>query len=179
MSNGHVAEEGVGPPSAAGLDGAGFVLKWLLLGPYTGSSCGTLGARLRGDWLRETAGAKETDLLWTKNQVVNTNYALAESDGLHPNAGTALPTIREYSGGSDTVNLNDSVWPPDPDNVMAYAFVYIDNVTNAPRRRHGARRRRDLHRVTASTCTNDACRNRRASSGQGSGHAGVGKAWSS
>ncbi len=130
--NGHETEDTGGPKPAQGLDGAGFVLKWLVLGPYTGSSC-ALGPRLSGDWLRGNAGGvKEADLLWTNGQVVNTNYSLAESDGLHANAGTALPTIKTYSGATDTINFNDVVWPPNPDFVMAYAFVYIDNVTAAP-----------------------------------------------
>ncbi len=130
--NGLSPEEGSGTPPASGLDGSGFVVKWLVLGPYTGSAC-SLGARLTGDWLRESAGGVvETGLTWTKGQVVNTNYALAESDGLHPNAGTALPTVKEIANVADTVDLNDGVYPPDPNQVMAYAFVYVDNVTAAP-----------------------------------------------
>lgn len=130
--NGFTVEEGTGPPPASGLEGSGFIVRWLTLGPYTGSGC-SLGARLTGDWLREAAaGVKETDLIWTKNQTVATSFALAESDGLHPNAGTALPTVREYGGLSDTINFNDSLYPPDPNQVMAYAFVYVDNVTGVP-----------------------------------------------
>ncbi|MBI4604833.1 MAG: lamin tail domain-containing protein, partial [Planctomycetes bacterium] len=130
--NGFSADEGGGTPPPSGLDGAGFVVKWLVLGPYTGSSC-SLGARLTRDWLRESAGgALETHLFWSKGQVVNTNYSLAESDGLHANAGTALPTVKEIANVADTVDFNEVVWPPDPNQVMAHAFVYVDNVTAAP-----------------------------------------------
>lgn len=129
-ANGHEPEETVGPSGSA-RDGGGFINKWLVLGPYTGSSC-NLGAALTQDWLRESAGGlRETNLQWTDGQVVNTNYALAASAGIHPNASTATPTIERYSTGGDTINLNDSVYPPDPENVMAYSFVYVDNVTGA------------------------------------------------
>jgi hypothetical protein len=120
-------------PSQSGLDAAGFITNWLLLGPYTGSMCSLGATALRADWLTEGAGGvQQTDLLWEEGQEVNTNYAVARSDALHANAGTARPTVREYTGFSDTINLNDAVWPPNPEFVMAYAFVYVDNVTAAP-----------------------------------------------
>ena len=131
--NGLTPEEGGVTPSGAVMDGAGFFLKWLVLGPYTGSSCGGLGASLTQDWLRESAGGvTEKDLYWYVDEQVQTNYALAASDGLHPNAGTEFPTVKETSSWGDTINLNDAVWPPDPEYVMAYAFVYVDNMTAAP-----------------------------------------------
>jgi hypothetical protein len=130
--NGFTDEGGAGTPPPSGMEASGFITKWLALGPYTGASC-NMGARLTLDWLRESAGGVlETALLWSKNQVVNTNFALAESDGLHPNAGTALPTVKEYAGFSDTIDLNEAVYPPNPENVMSYSFVYADNVTAAP-----------------------------------------------
>ncbi|MGQ9589451.1 MAG: lamin tail domain-containing protein [Planctomycetota bacterium] len=122
---------GTGAP-ASGLDPSGFIVKWLFLGPYTGAGCGIGTTRLNADWLRESAGGvRETDLFWRDGQVVRTDYALAESTGLHPNAGTSLPTVRARGYVADTINLNDVVYPPDPENVMAYAFVYVDNVTSS------------------------------------------------
>jgi hypothetical protein len=130
--NGHEIIESGPPPSGTGLDGAGFILGWLVLGPYTGAAC-NLGALLTQDWLRESAGGvRETDLLWAASQVVNTNYTLAASTGLHANAGSATPRVKEYTSFSDTINFNDSVWPPDPNQVMGYAFVYVDNMTANP-----------------------------------------------
>ena len=121
------------PSSTSGLDPSGFILRWLVLGPYTGAGCGIGVSRLNADWLREAAGGiRETALIWRDGQVVHTDYSLAESTGLHANAGTALPTIKEYISFGDTINLNDSVWPPDPDQIMGYAFVYVDNVTASP-----------------------------------------------
>jgi hypothetical protein len=131
--NGHVLIESGAPPSTnPGLDFNGFILDWLVLGPYTGAACFLGSARLQGDWLRESAGgALQTDILWEDGQAVNTNYSLAESDALHANAGTARPTVKEFKSFSDTVNFNDNVWPPDPNNVMAYAFCYVDNITGS------------------------------------------------
>ena len=40
--------------------------------------------------------------------------------------------MKEAAYVSDTINLNDTVYPPDPSNIMAYAFAYVDNVTAAP-----------------------------------------------
>ncbi len=130
-ANSGLFEVGVpGGDTGDGVDPNGFITKWLVLGPYQGSSC-NLGGRLTEDWLRESAGGDvETDLLWEDDRVVNTNYSLAESTGLHPNSPTNTPTIAAYSSFGDTINYNDAVWPPDPNNVMAYAFCYVDNIAD-------------------------------------------------
>lgn len=116
-----------------GMDGSGFILDWLLLGPYEGAGCGIGTTAIRADWLTEGDGSpNQTDLEWRDGQVVRTSYSTARSTGLHPNAPAALPTVTRYEAVSDTINLNDAVYSPDPDDVMAYAFTYVDNVTGAP-----------------------------------------------
>jgi hypothetical protein len=121
-------------PPPNGMDSQGFVLTWLCLGPYTGSACSLGAAAIQADWLSEgTNGpARQTGLVWRDGQQVRTQYTTAaRSTGLHANAGTATPTIREHVSFSDTINLNDNVYPPNPENVMAYSFAYVDNVTGA------------------------------------------------
>ena len=161
-SNGFATDGTGGPPPAQGLDGAGFVLRWLALGPYTGSRCGLGVAALQRDWLRESAGGVlQTNLFWAEDQVVDTNYALAESLALHVNAGTPKPTVKAYVGATDTINLNDSIYPPDPNQVMAYAFCYVDNVTAAPLSVRVACASDDAISVMLNGVhvhTNDACR---------------------
>ena len=130
--NGPSFDTGGFEPPTNGLDGAGFVLTWLTLGPYTGSACNLGNAVLEADWLRESAGGiVQSDLVWRDGDVVNTNYSLAQSTGLHAN-GPGVPTVEGFVGFSDTINLNDAIYPPDPNQVMAYAFVYVDNVTDNP-----------------------------------------------
>ncbi len=131
--NGHVAIEGGAPPTSnRGFDFNGFIVDWLVLGPYTGSSCSLTATDLRADWLREAgSGVRETDLEWTDGQIVNTSFSVARSTGLSPNARTSRPTVKQFSTFADIVNFNDSVYSPDPNEVMAYAFTYVDNVTGS------------------------------------------------
>ena len=68
--------------------------------------------------------------MWTDGQVVNTNFSLAQATGLHPNGG-AVPRVRRLESFSDTIDFNEAVYPPDPNNVMAYAITYVDNVTGS------------------------------------------------
>ena len=110
-----------------GIDSAGFITNWLVLGPYEGSSC-NLGGRLTRDWLRSNT-VSEDALLWEDGQQVDTNYSVAASTGLHSNGGSR-PRVSEYSSLGDTINFNDAVWPPDPNQVMAYAFCYVDNIAD-------------------------------------------------
>ncbi len=127
-ANSSAFETGVATvPTGNGIDASGFILNWLVLGPYTGSDC-NLGGRLRQDWLRSNT-VREDAVLWEDGQRVDTNYSIAASTGLHPNGGTR-PRIREYASFSDTINFNDAVWPPDPDQVMGYAFCYVDNIAD-------------------------------------------------
>ena len=63
--------------------------------------------------------------------MVNTSFASARSTGLHRNSPTNTPTGEEYNSFGDTIDFNESVWPPNPENVMGYAFTYVDNVTNS------------------------------------------------
>jgi hypothetical protein len=126
------ASGGTPTTPSSGLDASGFILRWLVLGPYEGGGCQIGDASLQADWLRESAGGVvETDLEWFDGQTVTTNYSLAASTGLHPSAGGGTPTIREVGAFGDTVDFQ-TFWPGDPDNVMAYAFVYVDNVTDDP-----------------------------------------------
>jgi hypothetical protein len=160
VSNGFDPDETGAVVTGSPMDASGFILKWLVLGPYTGSHC-ALGADLSADWLRDSGAVDEKDLIWRDGQIVNTNYALAASVGLHPNAGTALPTIEEYAGFSDTINFNDAIWSPDPNQVMAYAFVYVDNMTASPRNVDIACASDDAISVLVNGVyvhTNDACR---------------------
>ncbi|MEE3053763.1 MAG: lamin tail domain-containing protein [Planctomycetota bacterium] len=120
-------------PPANGMDSNGFILTWLVLGPYTGASCDLGDSVIRADWLREAGGGtrRQTDMDWRAGDVVNTSFASARSTGLHRNSPTNTPTVEEYNSFGDTIDFNESVWPPDPENVMGYAFTYVDNVTNS------------------------------------------------
>ncbi|MCZ6794912.1 MAG: lamin tail domain-containing protein [Planctomycetota bacterium] len=131
--NGHGVEVGGGPTSLNGMDGGGFILEWLTLGPYTGSRCNLGSTALRGDWLRQTSPStlRQTNQIWRDGDLVRTNYSSATSTGLHNNAPGNIPRVELYESFSDTINLNDAVYPPNPEDVMAYSFVYVDNVTGA------------------------------------------------
>ena len=132
--NGPAFESGgnIEPPSN-GMDTQGFILTWLMLGPYTGSACNLSNNVIRADWLTEGSNGsqRQTSSIWEDGQVVRTRYSSARSTGLHNNATGALPTVEEYVSFSDTINLNDNVWAPNPENVMSYSFVYVDNVTGS------------------------------------------------
>ncbi len=125
---------GFEPPSG-GMDSQGFILEWLMLGPYTGSGCQIGNAAITGDWLREAGigTVRQNDLVWRDEQVVDTDYGSARSTGLHPNAPANDPTVGRFASFGDTINLNDAVYPPNPEDVMSYSFVYVDNVTGSDR----------------------------------------------
>jgi len=119
-------------PPANGMNGNGFILTWLVLGPFTGATCDLGDSALRADWLRESgAGRRQTDMEWGEGDVVNTSFAVARSTGLHQNSPTNTPTVEEYISFDDTIDFDGAVWPPNPDNVMGYAFTYVDNVTGS------------------------------------------------
>ena len=130
--NGFTSQVSGGPPPQNGMDGSGFILNWLMLGPYTGADCQQSLSFHRADWLRESAGGKtQTDLVWEEDETVNTNYSLAQSSGLHANAPFNTPRVELYESFGDTIDMNAAVWPPDPNDVMSYSFVYVDNVTGS------------------------------------------------
>lgn len=115
-----------------GIGAAGYIRSWLILGPYTGSSCDPCPDGIDADWLTEgPGGVQETDLEWREGQVVNTDYSVARSSGLHANADVSQPTVIAYQSPQKLVALNDEVYPPDPDSVMAYAMTYVYNTTGA------------------------------------------------
>ena len=120
-------------PPANGMDSNGFILTWLVLGPYTGATCDLGDSVIRADWLREAGGGtrRQTDMDWRAGDVVNTSFASARSTGLHRNSPTNTPTVEEYLSFGDTIDFNESVWPPNPENVMGHAFTYVDNVTGS------------------------------------------------
>ncbi len=135
--NNHTDSIGSGPPvvsgSQPGMDGQGFILNWLMLGPYnTGLACNIGNNNIQRDYLRGTSTPREDDLIWRDEQVVNTNFTLAASTGLH-SAGGGTPEVFLYESFSNTINLNDNVWGAvNPENVMSYSFAYIDNITGSP-----------------------------------------------
>jgi len=111
-----------------GVDMEGFITNWLLLGPY-GDNDLCEGSDRNLDWLAG-GGVYEDDLYWEENQRVNTEYGTRSvADRLHPNGGT-VPIIRKFNSFSGAVDLN-AFWN-NPDYVMAYAMVYVDNVTQDP-----------------------------------------------
>ena len=122
-------------PPTGGIDSQGFILPWLVLGPYTGSACNIGTAALQADWLTEGSNGpvRQSDLEWRPAQEVDTRYATARSTGLHANAPFDIPTVQPYASFGDTIDFDGAVYPPSPDQVMAYAFIYVDNVTGSNR----------------------------------------------
>jgi hypothetical protein len=96
-------------PPGASMDENGFIVEWLVLGPYQGAECSP-GAALSQDWLTEgPGGVVQTDLEWMANQIVDTDFSSAASTGLHSSSGNALPTLREYRSEQDTIDFDDEV----------------------------------------------------------------------
>jgi len=114
-------------------DANGFILSWLLLGPYqqAGGAAPGQGEIMRDyladidgeineyEWLPKPADEVETDFL---GNAASTGYM-----GGFFNAGNAVPTVQIHTDTDDTIDLNAIASPGDNDNVMAYAFVYILN----------------------------------------------------
>ena len=118
------------PEAVDGMDPQGFILSWLLLGPYNGSNCNLSASRMRNDWLTEGTNGpvRQDDEVWEDDQVVNTRYASAQSTGLHASGG-GTPRIRREVSFSDTIDFQ-SYWS-NIDFIMAHAIVYVDNVTGS------------------------------------------------
>lgn len=118
-------------PDRDPIDANGFILRWLVLGPYQGASCDP-GDAINEDWLTEgPGGVQETDLVWTVGQTVRTDYDSAESTGLHLSAGTDLPTLQSYQSTHDTIDFDDEVYGSSI-NTMAYAITYVFNQSGGP-----------------------------------------------
>lgn len=118
-------------PEGDPVDENGFILQWLVLGPYRGASCNP-GDEINADWLTEgPMGRQETHLFWEAGQAVRTDYGIAASTGLHSSAGTSLPTLQPYQAFHDTIDFDDEVYGSSV-GTMAYAITYVFNTSGGP-----------------------------------------------
>lgn len=124
--------------SAADIDGQGFLLRWLILGPYVQTGGNNPGEAAQAlDYLTDGT-VTQMNIKPFAGMVVDTNYALAASTGLLPQGNPAVnptgkPTWFEYVSAADTIDFQSwGVFNRDVDDCMAYACVFVKNLTGNP-----------------------------------------------
>ncbi|HAK97598.1 MAG TPA: hypothetical protein DCM87_22055 [Planctomycetes bacterium] len=124
--------------SAADIDGSGFLLRWMLLGPYGQAGADSPGCpAMELDYLTDgtvtEAGVKPYPGL-----AIDTNYAIAASTSLLVTPGNPLanpggiPTWYDSLSPADTIDFQSAAaYNTDTNYCMAYACVYVRNLTGA------------------------------------------------
>ena len=122
---------------AADIDGQGFILRWMILGPYDQGGAATPGeAAMREDYLTDGSTTEE-NVAPFPGLIVDTNYGIAASTGLRetPNGNlnpTGKPEWIEYQSPGDTIDFEvPQLYAAGLDGLMTYACVFVENLTGA------------------------------------------------
>jgi len=127
----------LGSPASAGTTDQGFFDEYLILGPYANSGgAGPTLDYIASDFLCDGDVSEATilpeDLL--ELGVPEAPGGCATEDTSYAGVDPVVPTVkRQLIGGAfpDIVDFNANLSPND--QMMAYAWVYVENVTNPPR----------------------------------------------
>jgi hypothetical protein len=113
----------------------GFITEWLLLTPYRQNNLPTANPSvdlMQLDYLTDGINIDEINVAPEAGDTVNTDYAplgAARSTGLEPTVAPinpgGIPTWGFWRDLDDTINY-DRVHGGPEDNVMSYAFVYVN-----------------------------------------------------
>src|SRR6185503_14065189 len=111
---------------------------WLLLGPYSHVGFDSPGSiNLSRDYLTDGAAIDEFSVVPRDGDVVNTNFSVAASTG-YQNPIYDKPTWQSWANTDeatlDLIDLNTILASGgDPNNVMAYAVAYVNNLSATAR----------------------------------------------
>ncbi|HNR98938.1 MAG TPA: dockerin type I repeat-containing protein [Planctomycetota bacterium] len=124
--------------NAADIDAGGFFLRWMLLGPYGQTGGDNPGCvAMERDYLTDGV-VTEADVKPYPGLAINTNYAVAASTALLATPGNpqanpgGIPTWYDSQSPWDTIDFQGgAAYNTDVDYCMAYACIYVKNLTGA------------------------------------------------
>ncbi len=123
---------------ATDIDSGGFILRWMLLGPYGQTGNNNPGCPLMVQDFLTDGTVTEANVKPFPGLAVETDYGIAASTGLTatPNNPAAnpggIPTWYECLFTVDTIDFQVApAYATDVDDVMAYACIYVKNLTGA------------------------------------------------
>ncbi|MBN1419841.1 MAG: hypothetical protein JXP34_13760, partial [Planctomycetes bacterium] len=135
--------------AAADIDSNGFILTWLILGPYSQPYGDDAGIdNIRRDYLTDGVITEET-VVPGDGREIDTDYSIAASQGLLPEANaavnpTGIPQWYKYTSTQDTIDHN-LIFLTDVNNHVTYAATWLVNLTGE-----------DIPNVRAGTGSDDS-----------------------
>ncbi len=114
-------------------DDCGGIRCWNILGAFTQIGGAAPGEELmRGDYLTDGEFDELSFVFEPGKEISPDFFGDSAADGIfldglnrNPKADEDTVTVFAYNGSDSFINLNNDVFPPTPDNVMAYGQIYV------------------------------------------------------